>query len=421
MKVPSNVDVVIIGGGIIGVATAYYLAKAGVSVAVCEKAEIACEQSGRNWGFVRQQGRDASEVPMVRKSLELWQGLASEIGEDVGFRQGGICYLTEDNEKIAEYEAAMALSKSHDIDTRLLTPAEITKVLPAAKGNWKAGLYTPSDGQAEPGMATQALARVVRKLGGHVLENCAVRGVETHAGRISAVVTEHGPITCNAAVLAGGTWSSMFCANLGIRLPQLGVRESVFRTNPLPAVWSGGFWSGDIAIRRRIDGGFTVADGSTVEHQIVPDSFRYFRHFVPQLRNKTMKTNLRMGTEFLRQLAAPRKWALDEVSLFEKRRVMDPPADKPKIAMIARNLKRIFPDLRDVEIEESWAGQIDVTPDAIPVICPIETIPGFYLSTGFSGHGFGLGPGAGLATAEMVMGNATSVDISAFKLSRFGG
>ena len=419
MNIPKKVDVVIIGAGIIGIATAYYLAKKGVPVAVCDKASAACEQSSRNWGFVRQQGRDPAEIPMVHKSLELWRGLSEEIGEETGFRQGGICYLTDNDDKVAEYEAAMALARSHDIDTRLLSPSEIAKVLPAAKGNWKAGLHTPTDGQAEPTMATQALARAVTRLDGYVLEHCAVRGIETEAGSVSGVVTEHGPIKCESVVLASGIWSTLFCASLGIRLPQLGVRESVFRTNKLPAVWKGGFWTKDLAIRRRIDGGFTVAHGSTVEHQLVPDSFRYFRDFLPNLKNEEMRTKLRITNEFFRELATPRKWSLNDESPFEKMRVMDPAPDEKKINVITKNLKRIFPDLHEVEVKESWAGQIDVTPDAIPVICPNDEIPGFYLSTGFSGHGFGLGPGAGLATAEMVMGDAKTIDISAFKLDRF--
>jgi glycine/D-amino acid oxidase-like deaminating enzyme len=141
MNIPNKVDVVIIGAGIIGVTTANYLTKKGIPVAICDKATVACEQSGRNWGFVRQQGRDPAEIPMVQKSLSLWRGLSEEIGEDTGFRQGGICYLTDSEDKIAEYEAALALAKTHDLDTRLLSPAEIANVIPAAKGRWKAGLH----------------------------------------------------------------------------------------------------------------------------------------------------------------------------------------------------------------------------------------------------------------------------------------
>ena len=94
-SIPHAADVVIIGGGIVGISTAWFLARQGVNVVVCEKGHVAGEQSGRNWGWVRQQGRDTREMPMIVESLRLWRGLEAEIGEDVGFREQGVLFAIE--------------------------------------------------------------------------------------------------------------------------------------------------------------------------------------------------------------------------------------------------------------------------------------------------------------------------------------
>ncbi|MBT5264943.1 MAG: FAD-binding oxidoreductase [Rhodospirillaceae bacterium] len=416
---PEKVDVVVIGAGIIGASTAYYLAKRGISVALCEKGRIAGEQSSRNWGFVRQQGRDPAEIPMVMESLRLWRGLNQELGEETGFHQGGNIYLAQDDAQVAQYENWLEHAKQHQLDTRILSPGEIDKVLPGTGLPWKAAMHTPSDGRAEPSLATAAIVRAAIRGGAHMLESCAVRGVETTGGHVSGVVTERGSIGCSSVVLAGGTWSSLFSGNLGLRLPQLGIRESVIRTNPQPAVTEGGVWTRDVAFRRRKDGGYSAAHGSIVDHQVTPDTFRFMRDFWGSYRAESGRLRVKFGRPFIEGLTTPRHWRLDAETVFERVRVLDPSADQTMTRIILANLKRAFPELGEARIEEAWAGHIDVTPDAIPVISPIAAVPGFYLSTGYSGHGFGIGPGAGLATAEMVAGGAMTFDLTPFQFSRF--
>ena len=115
--IPEKSDVVIIGGGIIGVSTAYYLAKYGVSVTLIEKGEIAGEQSSRNWGFVRQQGRDPAEIPTIMRSLVLWKGLSKELGEDIGFKQAGVFYLANTQQQVADYEDWLNYAKEYQINS----------------------------------------------------------------------------------------------------------------------------------------------------------------------------------------------------------------------------------------------------------------------------------------------------------------
>jgi glycine/D-amino acid oxidase-like deaminating enzyme len=420
-QLPPSADVVIIGAGIVGTAAAYYLAKAGQSVVLCEKGRVAGEQSSRNWGFVRQQGRDPAEIPAIIESLRLWRGLAAEIGEDLGFKQAGVYYLADTEEQVAAYEDWLEHAKQYQIDSQLMTRRDIDERLPGATGRWIAALHTPSDGRAEPTLAAPALARAATRLGATIATNCAVRGMETEAGRVSGVVTEFGRVRTNTVLCAAGAWSSLFCARHGITLPQLKVRSSVFRTGPAPLVTDHAIWTKDVAFRRRKDGGYTVAHGAATEAPIVPDTLRWMAKFMPAFKEERNRLRLRLDHRFYEELMTPRRWNLEGPSPFEETRVNDPSPSKSILGEASANLRRLFPALKDVEIVETWAGLIDVTPDAVPVIAPVDTLPGFYLATGFSGHGFGIGPGAGKLAAEMVTGRPTTVDMAPFRLERFFG
>ncbi|MCH8037530.1 MAG: FAD-dependent oxidoreductase [Proteobacteria bacterium] len=129
MTTRSSYDVAIVGGGIAGCASAYYLAKRGLSVVLFEKGRIAGEQSGRNWGFVRQQGRDPLEIPMMMACIRIWRGLEAELEADIEWRQGGILYLTEDEAGVAKYEAWLDKARAFQLDSRLLSAREVAKLL----------------------------------------------------------------------------------------------------------------------------------------------------------------------------------------------------------------------------------------------------------------------------------------------------
>ena len=418
-QIPEASDVVIIGAGIVGTAAAYYLSRRGISVTLCEKGRVAGEQSSRNWGFVRQQGRDPAEIPAMIESMRLWSGLAGEIGEDVGFTRGGTLYLADTGEQLAGYEAWLEHARQYQIDSRMLSREEVAGKLPDARGNWIGALHTPSDGRAEPTRATPALARAAVRYGADVVEGCAVRGLETAGGRVSGVVTEHGRVRTSTVLCAAGAWSSLFCARHGFALPQLKVRSSVFRTGRAPLVTEHAVWSRDVAFRRRQDGGYTVAHGAATEAPIVPDTFRWFRSFMPSYRKERTRLRLRLDHRFMTELRTPKTWSLDGSTPFEATRVNDPAPSRSILKEARDNLTRLFPALAGVPVVESWAGLIDVTPDAVPVIAPVAPLPGFHLATGFSGHGFGIGPAAGKLAAEMLAGAQTSVDLAPFRLERF--
>jgi len=416
---PARADVVVIGGGIIGTSTALFLAEKGVSVALCEKGHIAGEQSSRNWGWCRKMVRDPRELPLIIESLRLWQGMNERVESETGFRTCGIMYLCESRDEIDRLAGWLDHAREYQLDTRAIDAAEVQRLMPGTAKPWAGALYTASDGKAEPQKAAPAIAEAARRRGAAIIDRCAVRGIETAGGRIAGVVTEKGRIACGSVVLAGGAWSRLFAGNLGVEVPQLKVLGSVMRTERLdggPEISASG---GLFGYRKRMDGGYTVATLGVRTIDLVPDNFRLFGDYLPAARVHWKKLRFRVGRRFVEELRMKRRWGLDEETPFEQVRVLDPAPD-PFVVDRARNaMAAAFPAFRNVKIAESWGGMIDVMPDAIPVISAVDKVPGFFIATGFSGHGFGIGPGAGRLVADMVTGAPPIVDPAPFRLSRF--
>ncbi|MSP04165.1 MAG: FAD-binding oxidoreductase [Acetobacteraceae bacterium] len=416
---PARADVVVIGGGIAGVTTALFLARKGISVALCEKGEIGTEQSGRNWGWCRTLGRDRAEIPLAMESLRLWRGMNSMIGGETGFRQAGIVYVYDTEAEVAAQEAWLALARLHQSDALVLRGAEMTALLPGMQRAFAGALYTGTDGRAEPFIAVPAMAEGARRLGVSIHTNCAVRGFEMQAGRVSAAVTERGTIACSSIVLAGGAWSRLFCGNLGIDLPQLKVMGSVMRTAKLEGAPEMAVGGSDFAFRKRLDGGYTIARRGLHEAPLVPDSFRLFFDFLPSLRGEHGGVKLRLNARFWEEWQTKRVWSLDEITPFETIRTYDPKPTRALLDEARATIAGAFPVFGGMQVEAAWAGLIDTTPDQVPVIGEVPYYPGFFISTGYSGHGFGIGPGAGRLTADIVAGDTPVVDPTPFRLSRF--
>ena len=417
---PAKTTVAVIGGGIIGVSTALELAERGVSVVLLEKGTIAGEQSSRNWGWCRQMGRDSREIPLILESLKLWRGMNGRVGFETGYRQSGIMYLAETETELAKNEKWYAENaKTHGLDTRLVSGAEADRLQPGSRRKWKGALYTSADGRAEPFIAVPAMARHAQKLGVKIFQNCAVRGVETSAGKINSVVTEKGTIACEQVVLAGGAWSRRFLHNLGIEFPQLTVVGSVMRSAALDTGLEKSCSGGKFAFRKRLDGGYTITHNHMSVADIIPDSFRLFFQFLPALLMDWRGLRLRLGKRFIDEVKLKRRWRLDERSPFEEVRILDPEPVHSILDEAAASLRDYYPSFQSMQIVERWAGVIDATPDTVPVVSPLPNISGLYLASGFSGHGFGLGPGAGKLMAQMIVGEHTCVDPKPFRYSRF--
>ncbi|HEY2132302.1 MAG TPA: FAD-binding oxidoreductase [Acetobacteraceae bacterium] len=414
-------SVVVIGGGIVGACTAMFLAEKDIPVVLCEKGVIGGEQSSRNWGWTRVMGRDPREIPLGLESLKLWRGMNQRIGAETGFRQSGIVYLCDTRREVEQYEEWLDKARGFQLDSRLLAPGEIDRVLPGAARPFAGALHTPSDGRAEPTKAAPAIARAAQASGAVILTGCAVRGVETKAGRICGVVTEQGRIACDSVVLAGGAWSRLFTGNMGagIDLPQLKILGSALRTQPLEGPPEAAAGSDNFAFRKRVDGGYTIARRNASISEITPDSFRLFFDFLPAMRKSWHELRLRVGGRFLTEWRTPKRWALDAASPFETVRVLDPTPSNGLLDEARANLARAFPAFATMQEAERWGGLIDVTPDAVPVISVVDGLPGFHLATGFSGHGFGIGPGAGKLMADLVTGDTPAIDPEPYRFSRF--
>lgn len=418
-SIPERADVVIIGGGIVGVSTAWFLARQGIDVVLCEKGHIAGEQSGRNWGWVRQQGRDIRELPMMMESMRIFRELEDEIGESVGFSQGGCLFAASNDRQMNDFHEWLKTAQEFELDTRIIDPDELNGLVSGAAVSWRGAMYTPSDGRAEPHKAAPAIARAAVRSGATVLTSCAVRGIESAAGRVSSVITEHGPIRTSVVLCAAGAWTSMFCRSLGISVPQLKVRGTVARTAPTEKLLSGNLFDDRLGIRMREDGGYTVAHGSVLDHGLTPSTFRYAFKFLPALMQEFKILRLRFGKDFFDELSMPKLWSLDDESPFEKVRILNPEPSQRVLKGIRKNLDTVFPQMAGVKIVEAWAGMVETSPDVVPMIGEVGDVSGFHIATGFSGHGFGIGPGAGKALAAMLTGNDNSIDLSPFRLSRF--
>jgi len=230
---PASTTVVIIGGGIVGVTAALTLAERNVPVVLIEKGHIAGEQSSRNLGWIRKTSRHFEDVPMAMAADKLWQDMPNRVGHDLGYKQEGILFLASSDEQMSMHENWLKSVKSLDLDSRMLTPKEIDDKVPGGKGNWKGGIYTPSDGRAEPSIAASTIAKAAIAKGAIIVQNCAVRMLSTTGGKVSGVVTEKGEIRCEQVLLASGAWSRRFLGNHGITLPTLPLICSVMRTKPM--------------------------------------------------------------------------------------------------------------------------------------------------------------------------------------------
>ncbi len=427
--IPGDADVVIVGSGIVGCAAAYYLAKRGVRTVVFEKDQIGRAQSGRNWGFVRQQGRDPRELPLMSESIRIWSNIASELGTDVEWVQSGNLALETSADRISLFEEWSKTARDHGVDTKVLTPTELGQLIPGLQGKWAGGMYTASDGQAEPRKATRAFADAALARGARILERCAVASIETQNGAVSGVryerptassrTAETAMIRAPCVIAAAGAWTARLVRPLGLSLPVRWVRSTVARTTPVRRITDVGVWAPTVAFRQRRDGTLNLGGGGWFDHDITLDSLRHARLFVPSYLKNRKLFRFHIGKPFIADAVARIPGSRGRRHPFAAEWALEPAPSPSKATWILGEFRKLFPGLADVRLTDIWAGYIDATPDAIPVIGPVDGLRGFVFATGFSGHGFGLGPIAGRLAAEIAADGKPSLDVDGLRFSRF--
>lgn len=416
---PYRTDVVVIGGGIVGTSTALELVERGMSVVLCEKGIISGEQSSRNWGWVRLSRRDPREIDLMAASIRIWERLSERVRYDVGYQQCGLVIPFHSRKFREQNEAWLEYIRDTQHRVFKIDSDRVRELLPDMRLDFDGALYSPTDGRAEPQKAAPAIARAAKARGAVVLTNCAVRRIESSNGVISGVFTERGRIQANAVVVAGGVWSRLLLRDIGVTLPQLKVLNSVLRTEPVadgPQITVRG---PRFSVRRRADGGYTVSTLASNVYDLTPDSFRFLRQFTPALRMEWASLRLRIGHRFVEEWREARRRTPDEISPYERTRILDPKPDVAGTNRALASLAEAFPVFQEAKVAQRWAGMIDVTPDAVPVISKVDGHPGLIVATGFSGHGFGLGPAAGRLAADLLTDVPPLVDPRAFRLSRF--
>jgi glycine/D-amino acid oxidase-like deaminating enzyme len=402
---------VIVGGGIIGVSSAYELSKRRLRVTLLEKGAVAGEQSGRNWGFVRQQGRAPEELLLMIQANGIWSRMESELDADIEWTQGGNLRLAEDETTAARYEAWAKIGAEHGLGTKVLSMKDIADLLPGINHKWTAGIFTPSDGHANPLKATRALAAAAAQKGAVIVEGCTVRGLTTAGAHITGVHTDQGELRAPVVVLAAGAWSSRLASAIGVRIPQRLVRSTVALTEPVGAVTKAGVWSKLLAFKQTVRGEFLIAAGGTGDVDLRLESFRNLRLFWPAfVKNREyLRINPNLGT-FLASLRP------DGTDAFE---APEPQPNRKDVNLSLRTLGDYFPSVGPFRLSRAWAGNIDGTPDALPVIDALASPSGLVIATGTSGHGFGIGPAIGVAVADLITRGTSDFDLRPMRLGRF--
>jgi glycine/D-amino acid oxidase-like deaminating enzyme len=257
------------------------------------------------------------------------------------------------------------------------------------------------------------------KLGATVHQNCAARGIESAGGRVAGVITEKGTIRTALAIHAGGAWASSFCRQLGIRFPQASVRQSILSVGGGPDGVPDALHTKMVSITRRGDGGHTLAISGRGRVDLTPQMLRFSMQFLPMFFRRWRSLapggaeGFRSGHESLA------RWHVDRPTPMERVRILDPAVDEGAVRLTHERAVKLIPALAGRPVTASWSGYIDSTPDGVPGIGEIASLKGFVLAAGFSGHGFGIGPGAGHLIADIVSGAEPIVDPKPYHPRRF--
>lgn len=414
---PSETEVVIIGGGICGAVTAYFLAKRNIPVLLCEKAEIACEASSRAFGWVSELLLDPIKMPMSIESKRLWRDLQADAGE-TGFRTHGLSFFAENEGELGFFQSWLdSVSGIGDSCNLLLSPKAIADRYPDLTRSFAGALFAPTDGSAEPIIATAAIAAAARKAGARIVTDCAVRGLDLKNGKVEGVFTEKGWVKASTVLCAANAWSRIFCGNHGIDIPQVYVIMSMGRSTPTAGPLGAGAANG-AGWRQMIDGTYSLGGQFGVRAPVTRDAIGLMKEFRPLMQSEMGTAKPDFGQAARIDLGLKRRWKPNGKSPFEKHRVLQGTPTRDFGATSLKLNQEVFPSMAGATLKEQWSGVVPLTPDNMPIAGPVDRIPGFHVLTGLS-YGISWAPSLGKMMADIMTGAGPSIDPRPYRLSRF--
>ena len=367
---PEKADVVIIGGGVMGCAIAYNLAREGLKPVVIERSDIGGEASGANGGGVRQSARNLKEMPLAIESIQIYGQLHEELGMDLEYVREGNLRLCTSEEELDTMRKSVESQKAANLDLDMLDRKEVLKINPYIGEKVLGASFCPTDGHVNPFLVTYGFFKKAKSLGARIFPHEEVKDIRLQKSRVAAVITDKRSFETDLVVNAAGVAGRKVANMVGLDLPMKPVFSEAMISEPYPPLF------------KQMIG---HAKGLFYGRQTVHGSF-FWGGFV--------------GTEqFIHREGKP---------LFH----FIGPA-------ISQMVIDYFPILKDVNIIRTWSGLIAQMSDAIPVLGFSEEVPGFVFATGFSGHGFGLAPVIGRLIGELIMDCQTSIPITDFCYGRF--
>jgi sarcosine oxidase subunit beta len=367
-------DVIIVGGGFMGAATAFFLRKRGVSVILLERGLIGQQASGVNFGNVRRQGRAFEQLPLSQRSHALWGKLKELIGEDVEFLVSGNMRAGYRPEHVERMENYARDAKLHGLELELISGRRMREMFPYLGSNILMTSYLASDGHANPRLAAPAFGRAALREGAQVFENTEIVNVEKDGEDFRVTAADGRVFRAPAVQVSAGAWADRISATFGEPVPMQAKGPQMCVTEPVP-----------YAI------GPAIGVPTTIKEEVV-----YFR--------QVKRGNIVVGGG-----------GHEPVDLDLRRAHVHP----HRTLMTLAQLPRVIPAFNRLSIIRVWSGIEGYMQDERPVMGPSARVPGLFYAFGFSGHGFQLGPGVGDVMAELIDTGATSTPIEHYHIGRF--
>ena len=367
-------DVVIVGGGLMGAATAFFLRRRGQSVILLERDQVGQYASGVNFGNVRRQGRFLGQLALANRSWALWKRLPELIDDDLEFIPSGhmrVCYREDE---IAELEAYAAAPEAAQLDLKIYRGAELHKRFGFLGPDVKGGSYAPHDGHANPRLAAPAFARAAIRLGAQIEERTEVAEVQKVGGDFHITTTDGRQFHAAQLLITAGAWGQKLSAQFGEPVPLDTHGPQMAVTEPVPYALP------------TVIGVYTK----------IPEEVIYFRQ-IP-------RGNIVIGGGYR-----------SKPDMQNRRAYVEPRSILNQISQ----MRRLLPGVGNLNIIRVWSGIEGYLPDSLPIMGPSGTVDGLFYAFGFCGHGFQLGPGVGDVMAELLSTGATSTPIAPFSITRF--